>query len=87
MGIVCEKCMKVRQEKDFYTYKDGNKTEMCKDCLTLHVDNFNPDTFLWLMEKMDVPYIPSEWNILRDKDYAKDPNKVRWGSNIWKIFI
>jgi hypothetical protein len=23
-----------------------------------------------------MPYIESEWNILRDKDYARDPNKV-----------
>ena len=52
--------MKSKPEKDFYTYKDGTKTELCKDCLTLHVNNFEPDTFLWLMEKMDVPYIPSE---------------------------
>ena len=42
----------------------------------MHVNNFEPDTFLWLLEKMDVPYIPSEWNVLRDRDYAKDPNKV-----------
>ena len=41
----------------------------------MHVDPFNSDTFLWLLEKMDVPYIPQEWNVLRDKDFAKDPNK------------
>ena len=63
-------------EKQFYTYKDGRKTEMCKQCLTMHVDNFNSDTFLWLLEKMDVPYIPGEWNILRDKAFAKDPAKI-----------
>ena len=63
-------------DTQFYTYKNGDKTEMCKNCLTLHVNNFEPDTFLWLLEKMDVPYIPSEWNVLRDRDYAKDPNKI-----------
>lgn len=72
----CQKCGKTMDEKQFYTYKDGKKTELCKKCLTMHVDPFNSDTFLWLLEKMDVPYIPQEWNVLRDKDFAKDPNKV-----------
>ena len=25
---------------------------------------------------MDVPYIPEEWNVLRDKAYAKNPNAM-----------
>lgn len=73
---VCEKCGKSMEEANFYTYKDGRKTEMCKKCLTLHIDNFDPNTFLWLLEKMDVPYIEEEWNVLRDKAFAKDPYKM-----------
>lgn len=76
MAQYCQKCHKTMNDTQFYTYKNGDKTEMCKNCLTMHVNNFEPDTFLWLLEKMDVPYIPSEWNVLRDRDYAKDPNKV-----------
>ena len=76
MAQYCQKCHKTMNDTQFYTYKNGDKTEMCKNCLTLHVNNFAPDTFLWLLEKMDVPYIPSEWNVLRDRDYAKDPNKI-----------
>lgn len=75
-SYTCEKCHKTMDEKQFYTYKDGNKTELCKKCLTMHIDNFNSDTFLWLLKKMDVPYVPSEWNVLRDRAYAKDPNKM-----------
>ena len=63
-------------DTNFYTYKDGTKCELCKACLTLHINNFEPDTFLWLLEKFDVPYIPAEWNILRDRAYAKDPYKM-----------
>ena len=72
----CGKCGRTMNENQFYTYKDGRKTELCKKCLTMHVDNFNPDTFLWLLEKMDVPYVPNEWNVLRDRAYEKDPNKM-----------
>ena len=72
----CSKCRKTMADTNFYTYKDGTKCELCKACLTLHINNFEPDTFLWLLEKFDVPYIPAEWNILRDRAYAKDPYKM-----------
>ena len=72
---LCVKCGKMMDENSqFYTYKNGDKTDMCKKCLTMHIDNFNPDTFLWLLEKMDVPYIAEEWNVLRDRAFAKNPN-------------
>ena len=63
-------------EKQFYTYKSGKKTEMCKKCMTMHINIFDPDTYLWLLEKMDVPYSPKEWAASRDKVYAKDPLKA-----------
>lgn len=67
----CEKCKHTMDEANFYTYKDGSKTELCKKCLTMHIDMFNPDTFMWVLEKMDVPYVPAEWDSLRDKDIEK----------------
>ena len=74
---ICQKCGKLMDEDTkFYTYKSGEKTEMCKACLTMHIDNFDESTYLWLLEKMDVPYIPEEWNVLRDRAYAKDPSKM-----------
>lgn len=82
----CEKCHKTMNENQFYTYKDGRKTEMCKKCMTMHIDNFNPDTFLWLLEKMDVPYIPEEWNVLRDRAYVKDPTKMN-GMSVFGKYI
>ena len=72
---LCVKCGKMMDENaQFYTHRNGEKTDMCKKCLTMHIDNFNPDTFLWLLEKMDVPYVAEEWNILRDRAFAKNPN-------------
>lgn len=72
----CSKCRKTMADTNFYTYKDGTKCELCKGCLTMHINNFDESTFLWLLEKFDVPYIPAEWNILRDRAYAKDPYKI-----------
>ena len=84
--FTCEKCYKTMNENQFYTYKDGRKTEMFKKCMTMHIDNFNPDTFLWLLEKMDVPYIPEEWNVLRDRAYMKDPAKMN-GMSVFGKYI
>ncbi len=75
----CSRCKKTMSELKFYTYKDGSKVEMCKDCLCAHVNNFEPDTFTWILKKMDVPYIPWEWNVLRDKKYQEDPKKGTGG--------
>lgn len=76
----CEKCHRTMRADEFYNsnnlekYPDG-KLKQCKKCLTLHVDNWNPDTFLWILQECDVPYIPDEWHKLLES-YAKDPTKV-----------
>ena len=41
----------------------------------MHVDNWNPDTYLWILQESDVPYIPEEWYKLLSS-YAKDRSKV-----------
>ena len=72
----CSKCNRTMADTNFYTYKDGTKCELCKACLTMHINNFDPDTFLWILEKFDIPWLPWEWNILRDRAYQKDPYKM-----------
>lgn len=72
----CSKCGKTMAASNFYTYKDGTSCELCKPCLTMHINNWEPDTYLWLLEKFDVPYIESEWTVLRDRAYQKDPYKM-----------
>ena len=47
----------------------------CKKCLTRHVDNWDPQTFLWILEEIDVPYIEEEWNSLLER-YGKDRSKL-----------
>ena len=73
---VCARCNRKLKEENFYPMKTGGRADLCKECLTAHIDNFDPSTFLWALEKMDVPYIPGEWNVLRDRAYNKDPKKM-----------
>lgn len=71
----CEKCGRTKEQTMFYTYKNGEKTQLCKQCMVMHINIWQPDTFVWLLEKMDVPWLPWEWESLRQKAYAKNPNK------------
>ena len=55
--------------------KDGQRCDWCKDCLTMHIDNRKPDTFKWILEMFDVPYIESVWVEQTNKQYQKNPGK------------
>lgn len=80
----CEKCKKTMSENRFFSYRNGEKCELCKACITMHVNNWEPETYTWILEKFDVPYVPEEWIVLRDREYAKDPYKITGLSVIGK---
>lgn len=76
----CSKCGRTLGVGEFYQsnnkekYPDGYM-DQCKKCMTMHVDNWNPDTFLWILQEADVPWIPDEWNKLM-ANYAQNTSKV-----------
>lgn len=77
----CEKCNRTMNGTEFYSsnnlekYPNDGKFSMCKKCMTMHVDNWNPDTYLWILQEADVPYVPDEWNKLMEK-YGRDPQSM-----------
>ena len=77
----CEKCNRTMSAEQFYTsnnlekYPNDGKLNLCKKCITMHVDNWNPDTYLWILQEIDVPYVPEEWNKLLVK-YGADKKKL-----------
>ena len=78
--LYCKTCNRTMDENQFYQtkrvdkYPDGFLPE-CKKCLTRHVDNWDPKTYTWILEEIDVPYIEEEWTTLLER-YAKDPRKT-----------
>ena len=36
--IVCTRCGKRLADRNFYVYRNGKKCEICKPCLTAHID-------------------------------------------------
>ena len=77
----CEKCGRTMDENQFYTslnlekYPNQGKLRQCKKCITLHVDNWNPETYKFILQEIDVPYLKDEWDGLLEK-YGKDPDKL-----------
>ena len=61
--------------KNIEKYPPDGKMDVCKKCLTMHVDNWNPETYKWILQEIDVPYIKEEWNCLLER-YGKDPKKA-----------
>ena len=76
--------------KEFYRsnnlekYPDGYLNQ-CKKCMTMFVDNWNPQTFLWILQEADVPYIPEEWDKLL-ASYGRDKTKVTGMTIIGRYF-
>lgn len=83
----CDKCNKDLEEVNFYKYRDGSYVELCKKCLTMHVDAFDPTTFTWLLEKLDVPYIPQEWNAVIENKMTKKPDKPLSHSAVFGSYL
>lgn len=69
--VYCKKCGRTLQDKEFYKKKNGEPLDICKKCFTMHINVFKPETFMWALEKIDIPYIEEEFNATVNKDYAK----------------
>lgn len=80
--LFCPKCGKTLDEKNFYIskridkYPPEGRMNLCKNCLTMHVDNWNPETFKPILEEVDVPYIKEEWDKLLEK-WGDNPRKMK----------
>ena len=77
----CERCNHTMSDENFYTsnnlekYAPDGKLRVCKKCATAHINNWDPDTYLWILQEIDVPYVPDEWNKLLMK-YGQDRAKL-----------
>lgn len=81
-GLFCKVCGKTMAPTQFYTsknkekYPPDGKLDTCKRCMTMHVDNWDPETYKWILEEMDVPYMKRVWDDLLQKA-IEDPRKAK----------
>ena len=77
----CQKCNRFLNIDQFYrsrnleAYPPEGYLPVCKKCFTMHLNNWEPSSITPLLEIMDVPYIPEEWDALL-KRYGQDPKKT-----------
>lgn len=78
--MYCDKCGRLKNSDKYYStnnlekYPKG-KVTVCKDCMTMHIDNFQPETYVWIMKEVDVPYVPDVWNKVL-LNYKDQPDKL-----------
>ena len=58
---VCDTCGRSLAGDEFMTGRDRQKITTCTTCLTANVDNTRPETFLPILERLDVPYVQDLW--------------------------
>ena len=84
----CKRCQKTMNITEFYLslntdkYPDGH-LDLCKPCITAHVDNWDPKTFLWILQEIDIPFVPDEWN----KILAKARNKTVKPGSVLGLYV
>ena len=87
--IYCEKCRKTMSEKNFFSsnnlekYPNNGKVNQCKACMTMHINNWDPNSYLWILQELDIPYLPDQWNSIMQK-HASDPDKLVGGAILGK---
>lgn len=78
--LYCKTCGKLLKNSEFYTsynvekYPNGGKLDECRKCITMLVNVYDPETFVWILREIDVPYIKEVWDATVDK-YKDDPTK------------
>lgn len=76
MSHYCTKCGQTLQDKQFFKTRNLEKfpkglLNQCKKCITMHIDNWDPSTFLFIIEDLDMPWLPDTWNQLLQKEIAE----------------
>lgn len=80
-SLYCEKCGTTMANDNFYMSHNKDKyptgyLNQCKKCITMHLDNYDSSTFLWILQEIDIPWIPDVWNNLLQK-YGREPEKLK----------
>lgn len=77
---MCNKCGRAMDLINFYRsnnlerFPNGGYVDECKKCFTMHINNFEVNTFIGLLEILDMPYIEAEWNVILQRHAS--PEKI-----------
>ena len=83
----CPKCGRTLEEIQFFSYRDDRKKKypICKDCIKMYIDDYNPDTFVKYIKEFNDPWSPTLWNkILKKEEIRRKEQKRSYSSIIGK---
>ena len=83
----CPKCGRTMEEIKFFSYRDDRKKKypICKDCIKMYIDDYNPDTFVKYIKEFNDPWSPTLWNkILKKEEIRRKEQKRSYSSIIGK---
>lgn len=82
--MTCPKCGRTLEENKFFSYKDDRKKKypICKDCIKMHIDDHNPDTFIKYIKEFNYPWSPTLWNKMLEKEDIRRKEQKRSYSSI-----
>lgn len=84
--IHCIRCNRSLNRNQFYLDKDRQPFSKCKKCLTSSVDLDSASTIYAILQEVDIPYIPSEFNTLKERyGEGKNANQTVVGRYIGKM--
>ena len=71
--IHCTRCNRTLNRNQFYLDKNSQPFSKCKKCLTAHVNLDSASTIYAILQEVDIPYIPSEFETLKER-YGQGQN-------------
>lgn len=93
--LFCEKCKLTMNETEFYTsynterFPPKGKLHQCKKCITMMVDPWEEDTYIDILEMLDMPYIKNKWNqvIKNCMEASKEPDHAITGTQVMGRYL
>lgn len=73
----CEICGRVKRARVFWTKRDGTRMDVCCDCIYSTIDNKRPETFMWVLKELDVPFVEDVWVGVCRKKYKEEPDNFQ----------
>ena len=84
--IHCVRCNRTLNRNQFYLDKNRQPFSKCKKCLTSSVDLDSASTIYAILQEVDIPYIPSEFDTLKERyGGGKNANQTVVGRYIGKM--
>ena len=72
--ITCRRCGRTLPESSFMK-RLGKPMDVCKDCVYSGCDNMRPESFKWVLQRFNIPFVRDKWIEQAAKAYFKDPKK------------